>query len=378
MFDGIRLIRADLTSELEAKSVIDATGPDVLIHCAGMVSLLGCEKEKAKANAINIQIAKHLTKFSRERDIKFVFISSDFVFDGNEGNYTESSLTSPLNYYGITKVAGEKLASTVPNHIIIRTTFFGTTHVQKAKESYNEWIDRTLKDNGKAFCFTNRFFSPVSTITLSKFIKQLVHEDARGIFNISSDRRISRFDFAQQYARIFGLGLENIIEAQDDVSIRPYDLSLCNDKFKAFSRIPRISIEDELALLKTAPRSVYLSEPLNIANEKGGLSVLFRNELPKGQIYTVTIPPGTTRGNHYHKKKAEWFVTVRGRVQYDLVDVGRDRRETILTDANKKIQKIYVPPSIQHTLVNMGTEDALVIALVNQDHDANHPDDYQR
>ncbi|QQR88741.1 MAG: SDR family oxidoreductase [Myxococcales bacterium] len=255
------LIKADLTQEQQVEKVVELGNPDVIIHCAGMVSLLGCEQHKERARSINVEITRYLAQFAQKKNAKFIFISSDFVFDGKVGTYTESSEPRPLNYYGETKVEGETLARAVANHLVIRTTFFGTTYVKKAKQSYNEWIESSLNETGKAFCYINRYFSPVSTITLSSIIKKMVEKDVTGVYNVSSDRRISRFEFAQYYAQVCGLDVGDIKEAVDPVAIRPFDLSLDNTKVKKLLGLESINVLDEIALLRSKQRDSLNKSP---------------------------------------------------------------------------------------------------------------------
>ena len=82
--------------------------PDIIVHCAALVNADYCEEHKEEAFNANVKSTLNIVKYAIEKNAKMIYISSDYVYDGLYGGYTEQSTPNPINYYGITKVISEK------------------------------------------------------------------------------------------------------------------------------------------------------------------------------------------------------------------------------------------------------------------------------
>lgn len=97
----------------------------------------------------------------------------------------------------------------------------------------------------------------------------------------------------------------------------------------------------------------------------------------KGQVYASTIAPDTIRGNHFHEHKTEIFAVMKGKMRVLLQHKsGGEISEHILDSSGKDIQRIVIEPNIAHTFINIGGEEAVLLAWGDQVHDHSGPDQY--
>lgn len=111
----------NINSFHECNACIGYHNPEVVIHCAGLVSAMACDQDKRSAWAANVEGTRNVARASRGR--RFIYISTDYVFDGGRGNYNEADLPNPVNYYGLTKLIGEQIALDYPNALVVRVPF---------------------------------------------------------------------------------------------------------------------------------------------------------------------------------------------------------------------------------------------------------------
>jgi dTDP-4-dehydrorhamnose reductase len=180
--------------------VLNQSKPDIIINCAAIVDIDICEKNHILADALHVGVTKNLAKYP---DSRFIYISTDSVFGGQEGDYRENDQTDPQNYYALSKLAGEQAAlSENPNSIVLRTNIYGF-HLPLGK-SLAEWAIQNIQEKKQIQGFTDVLFNPLYTKQLAKIVKFMVNEDYRGIINIAADKSINKYEFLKKIAK--GLG----------------------------------------------------------------------------------------------------------------------------------------------------------------------------
>ncbi len=142
---------------------------DAVIHCAAYTNVPGAEIERKSAAETNIFGTKNMSRFCRSGGVSLVYISTDYVYGGTKGNYKETDLTQPINFYAMTKLVGEAYVDK-PNDLIIRTSF---------KPSI--W-----KYNG---AFNDIYTSADYIDIIAEKISLLVVNKASGIFNVGTERK---------------------------------------------------------------------------------------------------------------------------------------------------------------------------------------------
>jgi dTDP-4-dehydrorhamnose reductase len=126
----------DILNELRLNKIISIFKPDYIIHLAAFVDTFGCENDIKKALNVNVIGTANIVKSCLNLNCKLVYISSEYVFSGNKGNYTINDRLDPINVYGKTKAAAEYIASTAPNYQIIRAPFIRQIYPKVFTDQY--------------------------------------------------------------------------------------------------------------------------------------------------------------------------------------------------------------------------------------------------
>ena len=217
------------------KKKIKEFSPNIIIHCAGITDIEYCEKNKKNCKKVNIELTKFICELANVNKSKLVYISSDHLFDGKNKSYSEKYKTSPLNYYGISKVISEKIIDDkLKDFLIIRTNFFGSLR-NKFKKNFLYFILKNLIQRRKIYLFKDVYYSPISISELTRCLIKLINFKQVGIFNISGNERISKYKFGILVARIFNLNEKLVIPIkinEKKLVSRPLNMALSNKKLK--------------------------------------------------------------------------------------------------------------------------------------------------
>lgn len=196
-------ILVDLSDSERLRAGLDKLRPACVVHCAALTNVDLCEEEPDLAYRTNAVAVKNLISLL-PTGIRFIYISTDSIFDGEKGYYSESDITHPVNNYAKTKLEGEYVTQELAsNHVIIRTNIFGHNYV--TGQSFAEWILDSLLQGKQISMFTDVLFSPISVITLAHLIDRLINMDIIGKVHIGSDSSISKYEFGIKLAKIFSL-----------------------------------------------------------------------------------------------------------------------------------------------------------------------------
>jgi dTDP-4-dehydrorhamnose reductase len=207
--------------------------PDFIINTVALTDVDLCEKNPELAFETNVNYINFLANFCAKNHSKLVHISTDHLSDGLTPCIKENHELYPINQYGKTKLLAEKLIkSKISNSIILRTNFFGWG--PKYRQSFSDRIIDSIKSNKEIYLFEDAFFSPVSIRRLCKTILLLLNKKKKGIFNICSNDRISKYNFGLKICDYFNLKKDLVvpcsIEDAKDLVLRPKDTSLNNKK----------------------------------------------------------------------------------------------------------------------------------------------------
>jgi len=234
-------IIGDLMNEEFTASVLNKINPDLIIHCAAIVNLNLCESNKSLANNLHISTTKWLSVYKKGLT-KIIYISTDSVFDGEIGNYSETDNTNPVNHYAFSKLEGEKQVALNSNHIIIRTNIFG--YSTPLKGSFVEWAISNFKNNESITGFKDVSFNAIYTKQLAKIIHKLFEVDFKGLINVASSTVITKYDFLVYLAKSLEYS-ESLVKEGLSSNInfavkRPLNTTLNINKVKEIIEIPSI------------------------------------------------------------------------------------------------------------------------------------------
>lgn len=216
--EGIKIAYMDLLDQGRFKTLADQFNPDIIIHSAALSNVDKCEEDKTLADRMNIAVTENIVKSLADTTPYLIYISTDAVYDGIKGNFSEDE-ANPINHYAKTKLLGEKEALRYKNTMVARTNFFGWNIQDKL--SLSEWVLHSLssKKNIKGFRDVN--FSAIYTFYLADMLEKVFENKLHGIYNLGSSDSMSKYDFAVRIAKTFKLDKDLIKEVSVDESGLP-------------------------------------------------------------------------------------------------------------------------------------------------------------
>jgi dTDP-4-dehydrorhamnose reductase len=195
--------KLDILNKNDLNKIIEFK-PDIIIHCAALTNVDYCETHKNQSKKINTIASTNIAKIAKDIKSYFVYISTDSVFNGKFGNYSEKNKTNPKNIYGKTKlIAEEKIKKINCNYVILRTNIYGWN--RQNKKSIAEWMLDKLEKNENLNVFNDVWFSPILVNNLGRVIIELYNKKYNGILHIAGSEKCTKFEFAKKIAEIFKL-----------------------------------------------------------------------------------------------------------------------------------------------------------------------------
>jgi len=200
---NISTLRCDLGEKGAARLVIQSFKPDIILHCAGLADVDQCEHEPGLAETTNVLATRYLVEEIQDPETKLVYISSDAVYRGDKGNFTEQDEIAPQNQYGATKYRGELESLEFGNTLVLRTNIFGWN--MTAKRGLAEWILHNLLAGQQISGFADVIFSTIYTGELARIIDNAIRGHLTGIYNCGNRDSCSKYQFAVKLADQFDL-----------------------------------------------------------------------------------------------------------------------------------------------------------------------------
>jgi dTDP-4-dehydrorhamnose reductase len=231
--------KLDVSKIEDVEKIVSQINPDFIINLASQNNVDFLESNSDLAMIVNCDGASNVAQIAHETKIKLLHVSTDSVFDGIKGNYSENDQPNPINVYAKSKYEGEQsVIKNCKNSIVARTNFYGINPFEKY---FLNWILIQLKNNVPMVGFTDVIFSPLSVKNLSQIFIELMEIKFTGIIHLSSTYSISKYDFISKI--ITSLNLPQTL-------VKPGEISSLN--FKA-QRPKNTSLSNKLAstVLKT-------------------------------------------------------------------------------------------------------------------------------
>lgn len=250
--DSIIWEHRNLLEYFSAGDLVDQYSPSVVIYATGLTNVDQCEQHPIDAMKLNATVPALFAKVCQQKHIKFIYISTDHLFDGEKHFYQEFSQPCPLNVYAETKLKGEQLvAENSPEALILRTNFYGKGPAWRG--SFTDWLSEKFKNNQPFTAFTDTYFTPIYIPILITSMLDLVARNASGVFNVAGSERLSKYDFAVQFAKIFGydasLAQPGLVSQSKLSAKRPLDMSLSVAKVTEFLAREMPTIDEGLQAL---------------------------------------------------------------------------------------------------------------------------------
>ncbi len=254
-FDPVRYRQMDITDKVLVTEVFEDFRPDVVIHCAAMTQVDPCELDPDVCDRVNIEGTRIVAKASENIGARFIYLSTDFVFDGLKGPYSEDDEPGPVSVYGWSKLQGEFITKSlkVP-WVIVRTILVYGVTFSMNRSNLVTWVRDSLTRNSPVRVVEDQFRMPTLVDDLAEGIIRIIEKEKTGIFHLSGPEMISVYNFALEIARFFGLD-ESLITNIPSVSLnqpgkRPVSTGFCLDKaIEELEYYPK-NIQDGLAVVQ--------------------------------------------------------------------------------------------------------------------------------
>ena len=227
----------DVTNQNETEKVILEVKPDVVIHTAAMTQVDQCETEREACWKANVTGVENLVNACEKVNSFLVHVSTDFIFDGTHGPLDESAVPKPVNYYGESKLAGEKVVmNSKLDWAILRTVLvYGVTD-DMSRSNIVLWVKKNLEEGKSINVVNDQWRTPTLAEDLAMGCYLAATKKAKGIFHISGERMMTPYDIAIDPADFFGL--DKTLVKQTDSSkfkqpaARPLKTGIIIDKAK--------------------------------------------------------------------------------------------------------------------------------------------------
>ena len=252
--DRVVYMQGDVTDPQATAEQIKAADPDWVIHAAALTDVDACEREKEKAWTMNVQGCENVVRVCSDQHLPLVFVSTDYVFDGNSGPYGEEDPVHPLNHYGLTKSEGEKIVRAgLEDFIIVRTmVLYGWA--RRVRNNYALWLIDTLGRGETVRIVVDQFGTPTLADDLAEALLLGVNRNLRGLYHMAGSEFLSRHAFATLVAEVFSFDPSLIFETTSDrlkqPARRPRMSGLKTDRMTRETGYRFSSVRDGLAVIR--------------------------------------------------------------------------------------------------------------------------------
>ena len=202
LFDYTQL---DVTQKSDVKSLVSSFHPTVIINAAAAADVDWCELHREEAWKINVVGVENLVEAARKVGARLVHISTDYVFDGAHGPYSEEDKPNPISYYGKSKLASENaVRSGAISYTILRSIVLYGYGIG-VRDCYPLWVYRNLSKGNSIRCSGDQISNPTHINDLAYAVIRSFERNRDGIYNISGSERASRYEYALKTADVFSL-----------------------------------------------------------------------------------------------------------------------------------------------------------------------------
>lgn len=203
--------KLDISQKDQVKQIILNFFPDVIINTAAFTNVDKSETEREIAWKINVGGVENIALYSWTIDAHLIHFSTDYIFDGKNGPYTEDDKPNPIGYYGRTKLASENsIRVSGTRYTIVRSNvLYGPS--KYGRPDFVKWVINSLQNGEKIRIVTDQIGNPTYIDDLVDAVNKIIEFKKEGVYNIGGREMISRFDFTLRIAKYFSLDEKLIV-----------------------------------------------------------------------------------------------------------------------------------------------------------------------
>lgn len=239
---GVPLLPVALTNHQDIATAFAAARPDVVIHCAALARIADCHRDPERARLVNVAATEVLVGLCSRARTRFVYVSTDLVFDGQRGRYREDDVPAPLSVYGRTKYAAEEHALTNPRGVVARVSLLYGPSLNGHTSFFDEQTI-ALGTGRNLTLFTDEWRTPLHLRTAATALVELALSPVTGVLHIGGPERLSRYEMGVRLAASLRAD-PSVINGVTQASMsapepRPRDVSLDSSRWRSiFPAIP--------------------------------------------------------------------------------------------------------------------------------------------
>ncbi|MEW6041968.1 MAG: SDR family oxidoreductase [Elusimicrobiota bacterium] len=247
-------IKADMNDIGLMEKTIGNFKPQVILCPAAFTYVDGCEMDALKCRNVNVESPQKIAAIAQKVNSKFIYFSSDYIFDGKDGPYDEQAKPNPLSVYGKQKLEMEKfITGNLTDFLIIRTT--GVYGPEKRGKNFVLSLIKKLRNSEKIKIPVDQLGTPTYSPNIAEAIYKLIEANQRGVFNVAGSELIGRMAFAEKICEIFDLNKDLLIpvttEELNQKAKRPLKGGLKIDKLLSTVSIKMFSPDEGLKDLRS-------------------------------------------------------------------------------------------------------------------------------
>ncbi len=212
---SFRYYNADITNDFLINSILEKETPHTVVHAAAMTQVDECQLNQPECETVNVQATAQLLLSAEACSRHFIYVSTDFVFDGEKGDYKEEDDMNPISWYGFTKVRAEGIVETseIPFAIVRTCLVYGNT-ISGTRKNIITWVKESLEQGKQIKVVADQWRTPTYVEDLAKGILLIIEKNATGTFHISGKDKLTPYDMAIQTAAFCKLNA-SLIEKVD-------------------------------------------------------------------------------------------------------------------------------------------------------------------
>ncbi len=264
IIDKCETFLLDKTNKEKTQQLLTEIKPDIIIDCSALHNVDYCETHQEETWNVNVEGTMNIANWCKAINSRFIFISTDYVFDGKAKDYNEESETNPLNYYGVSKLkAEERLSHSGIDYAIARTSLvFGWNPGELAGKNSSSgktmnfviWALNKLRKGENLKIVTDQWSTPTLADNLAEYLLALANSNFNGIFHTVGKECINRYEFTLMIAEIFNIDKDLITPVSSDTfkqaSDRPMRCCLDVSKAKGLLKVNPLTINEALLRMK--------------------------------------------------------------------------------------------------------------------------------
>ena len=248
-----KTFQLDIMDSHKVDKVIKMIQPDIVINAAAKRNTRYCEQNPDEAYKVNVVGTKNIVNACKTINAKLVFFSSDQVFDGTKGKYSEEDELNPLNTYGKQKVMAEKIIKdNLDNWLIIRASHIYAW--SPGSDNFISWVLEELQKGQKIQIVYDQYITPLHVEHFVDILIKLLENDKRGIYHVGEGECLSKYEFVKRVKETFRFD-ESIIkpissEALNQGTVRPKNNCMDLSKIKNELDFSKYTIKNGLEIMK--------------------------------------------------------------------------------------------------------------------------------